>query len=66
MTCNSFRGKLIPLEPKSHLSTEHRTAGAGRNIWRETSFAWSRDGKEFFITRARYNDADVVMFTGFR
>ena len=30
------------------------------------AYAWSRDGKKFAITRARYNDADVVMFSGFR
>ena len=30
------------------------------------AYAWSRDGKKFAITRARYNDTDVVMFTGFK
>jgi eukaryotic-like serine/threonine-protein kinase len=30
------------------------------------AYAWSRDGKKLAITRARYNDADVVMFSGFR
>ncbi len=30
------------------------------------AYAWSRDGKKFAITRARYNDTDVVMFSGFR
>jgi Tol biopolymer transport system component len=30
------------------------------------SYAWSRDGKKLAITRARYNDTDVVMFSGFR
>jgi eukaryotic-like serine/threonine-protein kinase len=30
------------------------------------AFAWSRDGKKFAITRARYNDTDVVLFSGFR
>ena len=29
-------------------------------------YAWSRDGKKLAITRARYNDTDVVMFSGFR
>jgi Tol biopolymer transport system component len=29
-------------------------------------YAWSKDGKKFAVTRARYNDADVVMFSGFR
>jgi hypothetical protein len=28
--------------------------------------AWSHDGKKFAITRARYNDTDVVIFSGFR
>ena len=31
-----------------------------------TAYAWSRDGKKIAITRARYNDEDVVMFSGFR
>jgi len=30
------------------------------------AYAWSRDGKKIAITRARYNDADVVIFFGFR
>ncbi len=30
------------------------------------AYAWSRDGKKFAITRARYNDNDVVMFSGYR
>ena len=30
------------------------------------AYAWSRDGKKFAIARARYNDTDVVLFTGFR
>jgi Tol biopolymer transport system component len=30
------------------------------------AYAWSRDGKKLAITRARYADADVVMFSGFR
>jgi eukaryotic-like serine/threonine-protein kinase len=30
------------------------------------AYAWSRDGKKFAITRGRYNDSDVVMFTGFK
>ena len=31
-----------------------------------TNYAWSRDGKRFVLTRGRYNDNDVVMFSGFR
>ncbi len=30
------------------------------------AYAWSRDGKKFAITRSRYNDTDVVLFSGFR
>jgi Tol biopolymer transport system component len=30
------------------------------------SYGWSHDGKKIAITRARYNDTDVVMFSGFR
>jgi len=30
------------------------------------AYAWERDGKKIAITRARYNDTDVVMFSGFR
>ena len=30
------------------------------------AYAWSWDGKKFAITRARYSDTDVVLFTGFR
>jgi eukaryotic-like serine/threonine-protein kinase len=30
------------------------------------AYAWSRDGKKFAIARARNNDTDVVLFTGFR
>ena len=29
-------------------------------------YGWSRDGKKFAITRARYDDTDVVMFSNFR
>jgi hypothetical protein len=30
------------------------------------AYAWSQDGKKFALTRARYNDADVVMFSGYK
>ena len=30
------------------------------------AYAWSRDGKKFAISRARYNDTNVVLFSGFR
>jgi Tol biopolymer transport system component len=30
------------------------------------AYAWSRNGKKIAITRARFNDTDIVMFSGFR
>jgi eukaryotic-like serine/threonine-protein kinase len=30
------------------------------------AYAWSTDGKKFAVTRGRYNDTDVVLFSGFR
>jgi eukaryotic-like serine/threonine-protein kinase len=30
------------------------------------AYAWSKDGRKFALTRARYNDTDVVLFSGFR
>ena len=30
------------------------------------AYAWSQDGKKLAITRARYNDSDVVIFSGFK
>jgi Tol biopolymer transport system component len=30
------------------------------------AYAWSKDGKKFAITRARYDDTNVVLFSGFR
>jgi Tol biopolymer transport system component len=29
-------------------------------------YGWSRDGKKFAITRCRYNNSDVVMFSNFK
>jgi len=30
------------------------------------AYAWSKDGKKFAVTRARYNDTDAVLFSRFR
>ncbi len=30
------------------------------------AYAWSQDGKKFAVTRARYDDTDVVLFSGFK
>ena len=30
------------------------------------AYAWSRDGKKIAITRGRFNDSDVVMFSGYK
>ena len=53
---------MQPLPSGSRVQLTDFNSEPGRVL----AFAWSRDGKEFAITRARYNDADVVMFTGFR
>jgi hypothetical protein len=29
------------------------------------AYAWSHDGKKIAMTRARFNDTDVVIFSGF-
>jgi Tol biopolymer transport system component len=31
-----------------------------------SAYAWSPDGKKFAITRARYNNTDAVLFSGFK
>ena len=31
-----------------------------------SAYRWSRDGKTIAITRSRFNDTDVVMFSGLR
>ena len=31
-----------------------------------SAYAWSLDGKKFAITRARYNNTDAVLFSGFK
>ncbi len=41
----------------THFDSEPAVVGA---------YAWSRDGKKIALTRSRYNDTDVVMFSGFR
>jgi hypothetical protein len=51
------------------LTFVHNTTGNTQNVYMPSAvlaYAWSRDGKKFAITRARYNDSDVVMFSGFR
>ena len=58
-TRNVYMQPLVGGEPVqlTHFDSEPALVGA---------YAWSRDGKKFAITRARYNDTDVVMFSGFR
>jgi len=36
------------------------------NLGSIPAYAWSRDGKKLAVTRARYNDSDVVIFKGFK
>ena len=58
-TTNVYMQPLIGGPPiqLTHFDTEPALIAA---------YAWSRDGKKIAITRARYNDTDVVMFSGFR
>jgi Tol biopolymer transport system component len=46
-----------PPVPLTHFNSEPAVVAA---------YAWSPDGKKIAITRARYDDDDVVMFSGFR
>jgi len=53
---------LVPLSggpplPLTHFASEPLFVPA---------YAWSKDGKKFALTRARYNDTNVVLFSGFR
>ncbi|HEX8817679.1 MAG TPA: hypothetical protein VF753_19465 [Terriglobales bacterium] len=31
-----------------------------------SAYAFSKDGKKLAVTRSKYDDTDVVMFSGFR
>ena len=53
---------MQPLAGGSPVQLTHFNSEPGMVL----AYAWSRDGKKFAITRARYNDTDVVMFSGFR
>ena len=61
-TGNTQNVYMQPLAGGSPVQLTHFNSEPGRVL----AYAWSRDGKKFAITRARYNDTDVVMFSGFR
>ncbi len=53
---------MVPLDGGEPVQLTHFNSEPGM----VAAYAWSRDGKKFAITRARYDDTDVVMFSGFR
>jgi len=53
---------LIPLKGGKEVQLTHFDSEPGVLF----AYAWSQDGKKLAITRARYNDSDVVMFSGLR
>ncbi|MFZ0143541.1 MAG: protein kinase [Candidatus Sulfotelmatobacter sp.] len=61
-TGNTINVYMQPLAGGAPVQLTHLNSDPARVF----AYAWSRDGKKFAITRARYNDTDVVMFSGFR
>jgi eukaryotic-like serine/threonine-protein kinase len=53
---------MVPLNGGSEVQLTHFDSEPGIIA----AYAWSPDGKKLAISRARYNDSDVVMFNGFR
>jgi len=53
---------MQPLPSGPPVQLTHFNSEPGRVL----AYAWSRDGKKLAVTRAPFNNADVVMFTGFR
>ena len=53
---------IVPLKGGAEVQLTHFDSEPGVIA----AYAWSPDGKKLAITRARYNDSDVVMFSGFR
>jgi serine/threonine protein kinase/dipeptidyl aminopeptidase/acylaminoacyl peptidase len=53
---------MIPLKGGKEVQLTHFDSEPGRII----SYDWSPDGKKLAISRARHNDSDVVMFSGFQ
>ena len=53
---------MIPLKGGKEVQLTHFDSEPGVLL----AYAWSQDGKKLAVTRARYNDSDVVMFSGFR
>jgi serine/threonine protein kinase/Tol biopolymer transport system component len=53
---------MIPLKGGKEVQLTHFDSEPGIIV----SYDWSPDGKKLAISRARYNDSDVVMFSGFQ
>ena len=53
---------MMPLNGGSEVQLTHFDSEPGIIA----AYAWSHDGKKLAISRARHNDSDVVMFSGFR
>ncbi len=53
---------MVPMNGGSEVQLTHFDSEPGIIA----AYAWSPDGKKLAISRARYNDSDVVMFSGFR
>jgi eukaryotic-like serine/threonine-protein kinase len=53
---------MLPLSGGPPVQLTHFDSEPGMVV----AYAWSRDGRKLAVTRARYNDTDVVMFSGFR
>jgi serine/threonine protein kinase/Tol biopolymer transport system component len=53
---------MIPLKAGKPVQLTHFDSEPGHI----PAYAWSSNGKKLAITRARYDDSDVVMFSGFR
>jgi Tol biopolymer transport system component len=65
--------RTIPDKGEDQLLVANRDGSSAQVIMRvplnsgfTTNPSWPASGKKFAITRARYHDADVVMFSGFR
>ena len=53
---------MVPLKGGKEVQLTHFDSEPGRIV----SYDWSPDGKKLAISRARHNDSDVVMFSGFQ
>jgi Tol biopolymer transport system component len=61
-TGNTQNLYMLPLAGGTPVQLTHFDSDLGSIA----AYAWSPDGKKLAITRARYNDSDVVIFKGFK